>query len=114
MVVVDLNPINRYHALVIPRQHFEYLVDVPDELLAHLFLTTKRVSLAIRRACHPIAIHHLTDDDLSDGKYNLVAHFKIHIIPRFPDDGVAITWTRSHMSPSARSSIASAIQLHLA
>ena len=38
---------------------------------------------------------HISDDDIYQKGYNLVEHYKFHIIPRFDDDNVRIDWGNS-------------------
>ena len=90
--VITRRPINPYHTLVIPRDHFVDFTDLPDDLAAHIFLTAKNISEAIRNICNPDAITHLSDDDIHRKGYNLMEHYKFHIIPRFDDDKVRIDW----------------------
>ncbi|MFH1400877.1 MAG: HIT family protein [Nanoarchaeota archaeon] len=92
--IISKRPINKYHVLVIPRKHYESIVELPDDLAAHLFVVAKRMSGAVREACRPDAITHLSDDDIKEKGFNLVRHFKIHIIPRFDNDKVKIDWGR--------------------
>jgi histidine triad (HIT) family protein len=92
--VISKRPINAYHVLVIPREHFEFFADLPDNIAAHVFITAKRLSTVIRRVCHPDVISHLSDDDISWGGFNLVEHYKFHLIPRFKNDEVKIDWHR--------------------
>ncbi|MEK6981562.1 MAG: HIT family protein [Candidatus Micrarchaeota archaeon] len=92
--VISQSPINKYHVLVIPKKHYENFIDLPDTLASHLFIVTKNISKAVRKACNPVAITHLSDDDISKEGYNLVAHYKIYIIPSFKDDKVKIEWNR--------------------
>ena len=80
--------------MVIPLQHFEDFIDLPDDLAAHIFLVAKKISKAMRIACRPSAVSHLSDDDVSKNGYNLVAHYKFHLIPRFENDKVVIEWNR--------------------
>jgi histidine triad (HIT) family protein len=94
VALIDRRPINRYHVLVVPRRHVVNFVDLPPELLTHLFRLTQVLSQGIRDVCRPDAIQHLTDDDLAGHGFNLVPHFKIHIIPRFQGDRVRIDWGR--------------------
>lgn len=111
--VISLNPINRYHVLVIPRAHYENFVDLPEELASHVFLVAKKLSLAVRKACNPIAIHHISDDDIKKSGYNLMAHYKFHIIPRFEDDGVKMEWNRQDSDIETRSKLAEEIKKQL-
>ena len=93
--IIPRRPINPYHTLVIPKGHFVNFTDLPDDLAAHIFLTTKNISEAIRKICHPDAMTHISDDDIYGKGYNLLEHYKFHIIPRFDDDNVRIDWGRS-------------------
>jgi len=91
----------------------EDFIDLPDNLAAHLFLVAKKISVAVRNACHPVAIHHISDDDVLKKGYNLVAHYKFHIIPRFKDDGIKIDWKRYDLNLKSRAKIAEKIKKHL-
>lgn len=92
--IVSKNPVNRHHALVIPKKHHEAFADLPDDVASHVFLMAKQVSQAIRLACSPDVISHLSDDEISWKGFNQVAHYKLHVIPRFKTDHVEINWHR--------------------
>ena len=92
--IISKNPINKYHVLVIPKNHYEKFTDLTDNLAARIFIVAKKLSLAVKKTCRPDAISHLSDDDLSKAGYNLVSHYKFHIIPRFTNDRVKIVWAR--------------------
>lgn len=113
--VISKNPINKHHVLVIPKEHYQNFVELPDELASHIFLTAKNISKAVRKACKPDAISHLSDDDTPKRSYNLVAHYKFHIIPRFKRDMRMIDWSplRSDESGEARSKYARDIKKQL-
>jgi histidine triad (HIT) family protein len=91
---ISLSPINRYHVLVVPRAHYERLADVPHEILMSVMRVVQRVSIAVRTVARPDAISHLSDDDLTGSGFNLVAHWKMHVIPRYRNDAVVIDWHR--------------------
>jgi histidine triad (HIT) family protein len=110
---VSQNPINRYHVMVIPREHYENFIDLPDDLASHLFLVAKKLSLAVRKSCNPVAIHHISDDDIQKKGYNLISHYKFHIIPRFENDKVKMEWDRYDLSLEERTKIAEEIKKQL-
>jgi diadenosine tetraphosphate (Ap4A) HIT family hydrolase len=58
-------------------------------------------------------IHHMSDDDIAKKGYNLISHYKFHIIPRFENDGVEMKWARQDLDLRARAGIASEIRQHL-
>lgn len=90
--IISKNPINKYHILIIPKQHFKRLTTLPDSLVMHLMLVIKRLSIVLTKVCHPDAINYVFDDDITNTGINLVSHFKIHIIPRFKRDLDKIDW----------------------
>jgi histidine triad (HIT) family protein len=99
--VVDIAPINLYHTLVIPKVHYPTFTDMPSELVARLFGVVQRISGALRVACHPDAITHVFDDDLTGRGFNLIAHLKVHVIPRHANDQVRLDWNRPAPLPRA-------------
>src|SRR4051795_11010654 len=46
---MDIQPVNAGHVLVVPRAHYNSLLDVPPEIGVHLFQVTMRLAGAIRR-----------------------------------------------------------------
>lgn len=44
---LDIRPIKRGHALLIPKQETDYIFDVPDELLQHMLVVAKPIAKAI-------------------------------------------------------------------
>ena len=112
--IISKSPINKYHVMILPRQHYTDFIDIPDKLAAHLFIITKKLSAAVRKACNPDAITHMSDDDISKSGWNLVDHYKIHIIPRFKNEKVKIDWNRDpDPGVEVRSNFAKAIKKNL-
>jgi len=88
---LDIMPANKGHCLVVPKKHYETLLDVPDEDLKNLIIATKKVAKALSLS-------------IGNGDYNIimnngkiagqiVAHAHIHIIPRFKGDRLRIKWS---------------------
>ncbi|MBI1973861.1 hypothetical protein HYS54_03525 [Candidatus Micrarchaeota archaeon] len=57
---------------------------------------------------------HISDDDISKMDLNEVEHFKIHVIPRFRNDRVSLSWGRGpEPGIAARAKTASEIKRFL-
>lgn len=82
---LDIHPRAIGHAVIIPRDHVENILDLPDQKIAPVFLTVKKVSAILNKALNPsgftIGINH--------GKVSgqMIDHLHVHIIPRFDNDG---------------------------
>lgn len=81
---LDINPMSRGHALVVPRQSVATLDELDAPTRAHLFETAVRIGAAQRSALGSAAQHLL----INDGKdaSQSVPHVHIHVIPRYPGD----------------------------
>lgn len=82
---MDINPVNYGHLLLIPKKHFPYIADVPDDLLGRMFVKTKMLMGKLKDATNAdYVINSVVGLD--------VPHFHIHIIPRYHNDGLARFW----------------------
>ncbi len=114
--VVSKRPINRYHVIIVPRSHAERLPDLPPDVAAAAMHAAQRIGRAIVDAGKPDGITYITEDDLTGQGYNLVAHWKLHVIARYRDDGVRLDFNR-HDDPGGdamRAEIAAGIRRQLA
>ena len=82
---LDIAPVNKGHALVVPKEHRENIVETPDELLRHIVVTAKRLSKAIMNATDAPACNIGINNGRESGQ--VVFHTHWHIMPRFAGDG---------------------------
>lgn len=88
LAFLDIAPVNKGHTLVIPKEHHETLIDVPDELLAEIMKTTKKVANAVMKATEVNGFNIMQNNYKIAGQ--LVPHYHLHIIPRLEDDGLKL------------------------
>ena len=86
LAFLDIRPVNKGHCLVIPKQHYVRVTDMPDALLAKELPLTKRIAKAL------IEVTGIQDFDLlnTNGAEagQVVFHHHMHIIPRKTGDGL--------------------------
>jgi len=92
---ISLAAIDRYHLIVAPRAHFEHLTEMPTVILTVAVSLAQRVGAAIAAVARPDALTLLSDDDLTGMGLNQVAHWKLHLIPRYRGDRVVVQWNRA-------------------
>ena len=87
LAFMDLHPANVGHVLVVPREHWETIYDIPEKVLADLFAVVKRISFAVKKAVGAEGISILQFNEGAAGQS--VRHFHVHVIPRFKGDTIS-------------------------
>lgn len=85
---MDIQPVNSGHVLVVPRAHYNSLLDVPPEIGMHLFQVTMRLAGAIRRVTGCDDMNIVVNSGAAAGQDE--PHYHVHIIPRRENDGFDI------------------------
>ncbi len=85
---MDIQPVNNGHVLVVPRQHYESLTDVPQALGLHLFKVTMRIAAAVRAVSGCDDLNIVVNSGAEAGQDE--PHYHVHIIPRRQGDGFDI------------------------
>lgn len=90
---LDINPVSKYHTLVIPKQHYENIFDVSDSDLREVISVVGKLSKMYREK---LGINNLqvVNSNGREGQQD-VFHIHYHIVPRQFGDGQDIRW-RTH------------------
>ena len=80
LAFLDINPISFGHTLLIPKNHYRWVYDIPE--FGELWQVAQKIALAIKKS----SINSEYISFLTMGRE--VAHAHIHIIPRSTDDSV--------------------------
>src|SRR3989344_1093399 len=81
---LDIAPVNLGHTLVISKEHFPNIYETPEEVMAHMMKTAKKVSIALK-ALDAEGVNVTMNNNFAAGQ--VVFHSHIHVIPRFTNDG---------------------------
>ncbi|HEX2273766.1 MAG TPA: HIT domain-containing protein [Acidimicrobiales bacterium] len=88
---LDHRPLFPGHCLLVPREHHETLVDLPEELLAPLFSAARRLSRAVETAMGAEGSFVAMNNRVSQS----VPHLHVHVVPRRHKDGLrGFFWPR--------------------
>lgn len=87
---LDIGPANKGHALIVTKEHYETLLEVPDEVLTDLMNKAKKIARAMSSALGAEGFNVLMNNKEIAGQ--LVPHAHVHIIPRFSGDGINLNW----------------------
>lgn len=75
-VFLDTHPMKRWHLLVVPKQHIDYMRDLGDELLSWLMLVAKKLSHRLQEVTQCVRVW-------SALVWFDVGHAHLHLIPLF-------------------------------
>ena len=89
-VVLDVGPATRGHALILPKEHYRNLYDLPDEMAAEAVKMAKKVALKMKEKLNCDGVNIVQNNEESAGQ--TVFHFHMHVIPRYANDGQVIGW----------------------
>ncbi len=84
LAFLNVNPVNKGHVLIIPKKHYETILDMPNDALSQIILIVKKITKAILRIFNIDSCN--IDINLGKEAGQIVPHVHIHIIPRFSSD----------------------------
>ena len=105
---LDHRPLFPGHCLLISREHYETLLDLPDPLVGPFFADVKLLTGAVLRACQAEGTFVALNNKISQS----VPHLHVHIVPRRKGDGLkGFFWPRQkYKSAEEMQAIAEAIR----
>jgi len=95
---LDIRPVFKGHVLIIPRQHIDTLVELPDELMLPFFGAARSVAAAVRTAYEAQGSFVAVNNVVSQS----VPHLHVHVVPRTKGDGLrGFFWPRTKYADDA-------------
>ncbi len=99
---LDINPLKRGHALVVPKLEVDYIFDLDDELLARMIVFAKTLARKIEGVieCKRVAVVVLGLE---------VPHAHIHLVPIDGEGDIDFSKSRVSLTPEEFSALAKEI-----
>jgi histidine triad (HIT) family protein len=102
---LDARPIFPGHSLLVPRDHYETLPDLPPPLVGDFFVDTQRLEVAVENAMGAAGAFVAINNRVSQS----VPHLHVHVVPRRPKDGLrGFFWPRQKYETDAQMAEAAA------
>lgn len=110
-VILDASPASKGHALILPKEHYADIYEIDEKTAGHAMQLAKKLA------------KHMTDVLKCDG-FNIVQnnheiagqtvfHFHMHLIPRYKEDNVGITWKPGELTDKDKEEILSKVKAQL-
>lgn len=102
-VILDLGPATKGHALILPKNHFANLFEIPKEVEAKAFVLAKKIATKMKKVFACDGVNIVQNNGIAAGQ--TVFHFHIHLIPRYEQDGAGVSWKPGTLTDDARDEI---------
>ena len=91
LAFLDIRPLFPGHSLLVPKQHFETLFDLPRALIEPYFFAAQLLGRAVERAFDAEGTFIALNNRVSQS----VPHLHVHVVPRRRKDGLrGFFWPR--------------------
>ncbi len=83
MAFLDINPLSKGHTLVIPKDHYETLIEMPQDVIRDIMNTVKEVCRKLN-VFRPDGFNIITN--IGEVAGQVIKHAHVHVIPRYSDE----------------------------
>ena len=86
IALLDINPANPGHILLLTKEHYSIMPQIPDDEVEYVFIVVKALSNSMLRGIDAQGTNIIVANGVAAGQR--AQHFMVHIIPRKDNDGV--------------------------
>jgi diadenosine tetraphosphate (Ap4A) HIT family hydrolase len=97
---LDINPLQRGHTLVIPKEHFVNLLDVEPSSIARVAMVTRNVAYRLVNMLGADGVNTFSANGIPAGQQ--VFHFHVHVIPVGKGERTIFARSWEHLSETDR------------
>ncbi len=83
-VILDIFPLTKGHALILPKEHFANIYELPDDWCGDAMKLAKKISITLKEKLGCDGINIQSNNEIAAGQ--TIFHFHTHLIPRYKDD----------------------------
>ena len=110
-VILDLGPAAKGHALILPKEHFKDVTELDPKIAAKVLPLGAKLGTAMKKSLGCAGFNLVQNNGEAAGQ--TVFHFHMHIIPRYKNDTVNVTWKQNEADASVIEDIKSKVSEYL-
>lgn len=95
LAILDINPANPGHVLLMTKEHYSIMPQLPDDEVAHIFVVAKSLSNSMLRGIEVQGTNIIVANGVAAGQR--AQHFMVHVIPRKEKDGIEFVLPQNPM-----------------
>ncbi len=109
-VILDAGPATKGHALILPKEHYENLFEIPEDTAAKAMKLAKKLGTEMVSKLNATGLNIVQNNGEDAGQ--TVMHFHLHIIPRYKDDNQKILWEPRNVDEEAQKELCELLKNH--
>ena len=102
-VILDLGPATRGHALILPKNHYANLFELPEEDAKEVICLAKKMATIMKDKLGCDGFNLVQNNGEAAGQ--TVFHFHMHLIPREKNDNVGLGWHMGELTEEDKKEI---------
>ena len=103
-VIPDAGPASFGHLLIIPKEHYRDLIELPEEIAAKVLPLAARLGRAMKAGLGCDGFNVVQNNGAEAGQ--TVMHFHTHLIPRYAGEEKMVLWKPGKLEPEKAREIA--------
>ena len=107
-VILDISPASKGHTLILPKEHFANLYELREDLAEKVLPLAQKIIKELTPILKCSGYNILQNNGETAGQ--TVNHFHLHMIPRYTEDKVCISWDPENISSTEIDKIVNALQ----
>lgn len=107
-VILDLGPATKGHALILPKEHYPNLYELPDDLAGKAIVLAKNMITKLTKALGCDGYNVVQNNGEAAGQ--TVFHFHMHLIPRYNGDDAGFGWKVGELTEEDKADILDKIE----
>lgn len=84
LAILDINPANPGHIVLLPKEHYSIMPQIPEEIISNLSMAAKALSNVLLKSIEAQGTNIIVANGVAAGQR--AQHFMLHIIPRMEND----------------------------
>jgi histidine triad (HIT) family protein len=90
LVLMEIMPASKGHILILPKQHYQFIQEIPEKLLNKIFYFVKTISpILVKESDAKSLSIYIPQGQLAGQR---IQHFVINMIPRYENDNLVFDW----------------------
>ena len=106
--IMDIAPASKGHIIILPKQHAKDIFELDKDMASKIYVVAKKIAKVVKDVTKCDGVNVLQNNGEAAGQ--TVFHLHMHVIPRWNNDNIKITWEQTQVEKDTLQSLAEDIK----